>query len=220
MSMRLAIATTIVAFASGLAPVAGIAGAESGATDMIVEVAVDANRQPANGYHQVQPPPDSVGLSDCSRPSPAAVSQDIYACDPSAAAADVCWPAAASVLCLDDPWNKELRRYNYASVLPHVQPPATPQPLALLLDDGTRCRLRNGGAWGARADGLVGAYGCGLPNSTLAVLVPPDQGVQAIDRSQPLWTVKVGDLGNPETQFPPPQIHMVTTAWFAGDYSV
>jgi hypothetical protein len=35
----------------------------------------------------------------------------------------------------------------------------------------------------------------------------------AIDRSQPLWTVKVGSLGGVEPHLPPPQTRTVTTAW-------
>lgn len=67
-----------------------------------------------------------------------------------------CWPSTpGSLLCLDDPWNKQLHRV----ALPHVQPPAITDPIAMVLDDGTRCRLRNGGAWAGRDDGFVGVYG-------------------------------------------------------------
>jgi hypothetical protein len=94
-----------------------------------------------------------------------------------------------------------------------VQHPASPDPFALLLDDGTRCLFRNGGAWGGRDDGYVGVYGCG----DLAVLWLPSEGAgTCIDRSGPVWTVKVGQLGSPTNQFPPPQTRGVTTAWFAG----
>jgi len=56
-------------------------------------------------------------------------------------------------------------------------------------------------------------------NSNLAVLVLPSQGATAaIDRSMPVWTVKIGQLGSPTADFPPPQTHSVTTAWFAGDF--
>jgi hypothetical protein len=88
-------------------------------------------------------------------------------------------------------------------------------PFALLLDDGTQCRLRNGGAWGSRDDGLAGAYGC---NGESAVLTPlMDASTPAVDRSHPLWTVKVGPLGPDNVHFPPPETHTVTTAWFAGN---
>jgi hypothetical protein len=101
--------------------------------------------------------------------------------------------------------------------LPNVHPTTTPVPFALLLADGTRCRLRNGGAWGARDDGLVGAYGC--PDESPAVLVSATAkpGASAIDRSQAMWTVQVGSLGAGDAHLPPPQTRAVITAWFAGD---
>jgi hypothetical protein len=98
--------------------------------------------------------------------------------------------------------------------LPAVQPPATPMPFGLLLDDGTQCRLRNGGAWGGRDDGLYPAYGCS-PGENLAVL--EGTSAPAVDRAQLLWTVKVGPYGAGNVHFPPPQTHTVTTAWSAGN---
>ena len=62
----------------------------------------------------------------------------------------------------------------YTDPLPPVQPPATPMPFGLLLDDGTECRLRNGGAWGSRDDGLAGAYGC--PGETAVVVALQGRG--------------------------------------------
>lgn len=135
----------------------------------------------------------------------------------SAADAGTCWPSTpGSLLCVDDPWNMRLHRVTYGGQLPHVQPPAIQEPFAMVLDDGTRCRPRSGGAWGGRDDGYVGTYGCGAANSNLAVLWLPSQGPgSCIDRSAPLWTVKVGQLVTPSA---PPQTHPVTTAWFAGDF--
>jgi hypothetical protein len=101
--------------------------------------------------------------------------------------------------------------------LPPVQPNAMPEPFAMLLDDGTRCLQRNGGAWGGRDDGYVGTYLCGDPSANLAVLWLPSRGPgTCIDRSTPAWTVQIGQLGTPTTHFPPPRPHAVTTAWFAG----
>ena len=115
-------------------------------------------------------------------------------------------------MCGDDPWDRELHRVAYTDTLPAVQPPATPLPFGLLLDDGTECRLRNGGAWGGRDDGLYPAYGWS-PGQNIAVL--EGTTVPAVDRAHPLWTVKVGAYG--AGHFPPPQTHTVTTAWFAGN---
>ena len=119
---------------------------------------------------------------------------------------------------MDDPWNNRLYRVTYGGQLPPVQPTATPDPYAVVLDDGTRCLLRNGGAWGGRDDGYVGVYSCGDPSANLAVLWLPSQGAgTCINRSASVWTVNVGQLGTPGTQLPPPQTRAVTTVWFAGD---
>jgi hypothetical protein len=117
-------------------------------------------------------------------------------------------------LCINDPWDKHLHRVRYDGQLPQVQPPAIGDPLALVLDDGTRCRFRNGGARSGRDDGYVGVYDCGSADSNLAVLWLPSQGPgSCIDRSAPLWTVQLGQLGE---HFPPPHARAVTTAWFVG----
>jgi hypothetical protein len=199
---------------------AGFVGAQPPPTQVITAVPVGPNGEPINGYRLAPSQSNVDNVADCTTPSPAAVAGDIYYCSPSAAGADVCWPSTpGSLLCGDDPGDKELHRVSYTDPLPHVQPVAAPQPFALLLDDNTHCRLRNGGAWGGRQDGYVGAYGCGAANSNLAVLVLPSQGATAaIDRSMPVWTVKVGQLGSPTADFRPPQTHTVTTAWLAGDF--
>ena len=190
--------------------------ATPGTTDLVTVVAV-ANGEPVNGDHVIDRQP-SPNLSRCPGPSPAAVDNDIYACEPSQALAQVCWPAPGSVLCAVDPWSKELRRFPAPGALPAVDPPATPMPFALLLDDGTSCVLANGIDWGGRRDGLVPAYGCDRRVMSRGVLIDPGQDpVSAIDRSQALWTVRVGLLGPRGTSFEPPRQQTVTTAWYAGN---
>ncbi|WP_242670363.1 hypothetical protein [Mycobacterium decipiens] len=187
-------------------------------TQVITAVAVGSNGQPINGFREAPAQGNVTAASDCTRPSPSATADNIYYCSPSAAGAGTCWPSTpGSLLCVDNPWGKRLHRVTYDGPLPPVRPIATPDPFALVLDDGTRCLLRNGGAWGGRDDGYVGVYGCGDPSANLAVLWLPSQGPgTCIDRAAPVWTVKVGQLGTPSTHLPPPQIRGVTTAWFAG----
>jgi hypothetical protein len=73
---------------------------------------------------------------------------------------------------------------------------------------------------GGRADGTVPMYGCGQTTWSLGILAPPDWNpADAIDRTQPLWAVYVGQLGPPTTCQPPIR-HTVTTAWFAGNATV
>jgi serine/threonine protein kinase len=193
-------------------PAAAPTSAAPTATKVITVVPV-VNGQPANGYREGPSSPDGTSeVFECNA-APAAVDSSIYRCFPSVADADVCWPSTpGTLLCLYNPWDKRLDRKFYTDTLPAAAPPSSPQPFALLLDDGTQCRLRNGGAWTVRNDGYLGAYGC--PSDQPAVVIPAP-GAPAIDRSHPLWTVKVGPLGT--TNFPPPETHTVTTAWFAGN---
>lgn len=214
--MRWVKASAVVVFVAAVAlQTTGRVWADAGVTNVINVVAVNASGQPINGYHVVNRQ-TSANLSACTDPSPAAVSNDVYSCDPPVAAAEVCWPAPASVLCVVDPWNKGLRRFPAPGALPAVAPPASAVPFAMQLDDGTRCILPNGIDLGGRADDTVPIYGCGN-NLTLGVLAPPDWNPgDAIDRTQPLWAVFVGQLGPRDTPFPVPIRHTVTTAWFAG----
>ncbi|MBY0442260.1 MAG: hypothetical protein K2Q25_09025 [Mycobacteriaceae bacterium] len=188
--------------------------AAAGATQLSTVVAVDSSGQPVNGYRDItqdQPLPEPA---DCTEPSPAAVSANIYRCWPAYYSADVCWPASGlDLLCLDDPWAKQLHRIRVRAALAPVRPPTLAKPVALLLDDGTRCRLRNGGAWGHRYDDLQAFYGC-TANPGLMVLAPVD--ADPIDRSSPAWTVKIGAGVAQDRSSPEPVIHRVQTAWFAG----
>ncbi|OSC29233.1 hypothetical protein B8W69_09525 [Mycobacterium vulneris] len=194
---------------------AGPAGADPPATQVITVMAVGPSGEAINGYKVASGPGNVAQAGDCSEPSPSAVADDVYYCSPSAAGAGTCWPSTpGSLLCVDNPWDMQMHRVMFDGHLPPVRATATPDPFALTLDDGTRCLLRNGGAWGGRADGYTGVYGCG---SDLAVLWLPSQGAgSCIDRSSPAWTVKVGRLGAPDAVLPPPATRTVTEAWFAG----
>jgi hypothetical protein len=208
-------AALILVAVSGLSA-ADNADAAPTSTQVVTVVAV-ANGEPANGFQVINRQP-SANVSGCPRPSLAAVSNDIYACDPSESSAEVCWPAPASVLCLIDPWTKTLRRFASPGALPAVEPPATPMPFAMVLDDGTQCILPNGIDFGGGADGRVPVYGCGQREWSLGVVVAPDKPpTEAINRSKPLWTVIVGRMGPPTTPMGFVSEHAVTTAWFAGN---
>ncbi len=205
--------------AAMLIPTAAPAVADPASTQITNVVAVGPNGEPANGYHEAPPQDNASVVTDCTTPSPSAVANDIYYCSPTAAGAGTCWPSTPeSLLCVGDPWSAQLHRVSYAGQLPQVQPTATPDPFAVVLDDGTRCLLRNGGSWGGRDDGYVGVYGCGDPGSNLAVLWLPSAGPgTCFDRASPLWTVQLGQLGAPTDHFPPPVTRGVAAAWFAGN---
>jgi serine/threonine-protein kinase len=182
----------------------------AGRTRLITEVAVGADGQLANGYSEL-PTGDSTQLSGCDTPSPAAISQNIYSCYPSAAAADICWPSPpTSMLCMTNPWDKQVRRFSYdTSLLPMVQPPKTPEPFALMLDNGTHCLYISGGARRARSDGYVPDYACGADLNSY--VLGDASGSDPINRSNPTWTVTFEQPGFQT------QMRSVTTAWFAGN---
>ncbi len=214
-TLAAAVAAVTVAVCS---PV-GSALADPPPTQVITTVAVNPGGEPTNGYREAPSRGAVATVDQCTTASPSAVADNIYYCSPSAAGAGTCWPSTpGSLLCVDDPWDKLLHRVRYSGPLPPVQPIATPDPYALVLEDGARCLFRNGGAWGGRDDGYVGVYECGGPGSDLAVLWLPSRGPgTCIDRSGPVWTVKVGPVGVPGGQFPPPRTQAVRTAWLAGN---
>jgi len=147
---------------------------------------------------------------ECGHPSPASVSDQVQYCGPTAAAADICWPrdAGASVICLRDPWERILHGYAATGVVA-VKAVANPDPVGLELDDGTRCRLRNGGAWSGRDDDpqLAGFYGCGT-NGFVAAWGP--QGGSAFTKKDGSWTVRIG------TSTGPLRTAQVVTAYLVG----
>lgn len=193
---------------------AGSAAADPPPTQVITVVAVGPDGQAINGY-RVAAGPDSVGhASECSQPSPSAVDDNVYYCSPSAAGAGTCWPSTSgSLLCVDNPWDRQMHRVTFDGQLAPVRAPApraaVAQQAAGAVVEGQRERVRVGG--------YVGVYGCGGAGSDLAVLWQPSQGRgSCIDRSAPAWTVKVGRLGAPDAVLPPPATRTVTAAWLAG----
>jgi hypothetical protein len=90
-----------------------------------------------------------------------------------------------------------------------VQPPVSPEPFALTLDNGTHCQLITGGARRGRSDGYVPAYACGADLSA-SVLMEAGSGSDPINRSKPLWAVTFEQPGFQT------QVRSVSTAWFAG----
>jgi hypothetical protein len=198
-------------------PVAAPTSTAVTATTVITVAAVVAGK-PANGYQEVPNAASPTHINDvfgCTA-SQAAAAANIFYCLPSAASADVCWPATpGSLLCVDDPWAKGLFRVTVTDHLPYAAPQPTPLPFAALLDDGSRCRLYPSGPREIRDDGRWGVYYCSGGNAILKASINADE-TSAIDRSSPLWAVQVGPPGPESVHFPPPETHAVTTAWFAG----
>ncbi|WP_185845455.1 triacylglycerol lipase [Kibdelosporangium aridum] len=186
------------------------------ATKVVNVVAVDKNGNPAKGYTVT----DDGWTVDCSPPqpypSPSSVGRNIVQCGAHADAADVCWtkPDRVTLLCGGDPWVKTLTVYRASREVPAVPAAKDPEPWGLELDNGLKCRIRDGGAWSGRSDNLVGAYHCAP--GTDVVLVAQKQGAETIDKSTRAWTVLIGVLDDKSTGSPPPTKVMVRTAYFAG----
>src|SRR5580704_13679134 len=93
---------------------AGPASADPPPTQVITTVAVGPNGQPINGYQEANARGNVFEVNDCTTPSPSAVVNNIYYCSPSAAGAGTCWPSMpASLLCVDNTWDKGLHRVTY-----------------------------------------------------------------------------------------------------------
>lgn len=138
-------------------------------------------------------------------------------CGAAAQSADVCWPGTGhKLLCGTEPWDRTLIEWEITSGrLPlRAEPSATPEPWGLELADGRRCRVRVGGAWGGRADGMVGAYSC--TGSQNQVVLQGADATTAIDRSTAIWTVQLGRLGAGSPDLGSPAKVPVRTAYFAG----
>lgn len=137
------------------------------------------------------------GPIDCdySSPSRSAVEDNLQECGPTPASADSCLvlPPGTTALCLSDPFSTTVVRNavsGHASTTSTA--PKSAVPIALVLDDGTQCRLRIGGSWPtpqAKPD-YIGYYGCSLGSTFQAVWGP--QGGDGITQSPDGWTVQLG----------------------------
>lgn len=163
---------------------------------------------------------------DCSFGSPARYDKTtgVRSCGSTADSADACWPAADAehVLCVLDPFAKVVSRIG-AEGLTTPRKPLTegPVPFALVLDDGTQCRVRIGGAWDRPDDhpDWVGYYGCranspvAAPDNVIAVWGPggeDDARDSGIDKGFGGWSVAAGPAhGHLDT-------HKVTKVFYVG----
>jgi hypothetical protein len=190
------------------------------ATNRVTVRPVTAAGQPAAGYQvTTETWPDFTCTAGAfAGASPSAVGPDIRFCGPSASNTVACWKSAVptTVLCLRDPFGHVLVRVTYAGTFAPVAAPANPAPQGLLLADGTRCLIRDGGAWSflSQRPGWVGWYWCSNGSDVYG-----PQGGYGIDRSAPMWTVQTVDektLNATTGASGPITEHAVTTAYYDG----
>lgn len=121
-------------------------------------------------------------------PSPVSLDAGPVGCSPSAAYALACWngPTATSALCYRDPWQRKVVQVGTGGRLPTLRPSAQPSPLGLVLGNGDRCSLRDGGAWRELDNHpeLYGTYSCTGPD-----VIWGGNHSDGIDRSGRLWKV-------------------------------
>jgi hypothetical protein len=172
---------------------------------------VTAAGLPAHGYSVVREHDDGVLCTD--GPSPVAVDANIRFCGSSATNTVACWKSAvpSTVLCLRDPRTHTLARISYQLRFAPTPAPAHPVPQALVLDDGTRCLVRDGGAWNLVAGhpSWVGWYYC--PGA--ADVYGPLGGI-GIDQTTRNWTVRTVTF--PAGKAPVVAMHSVETAYYVG----
>jgi hypothetical protein len=206
-----AVSTTLAAVGSAsptaaTSPVATVSSAAGPATQRVVLTPVDGHGAATTGWSVGTMNEDANAPVDCGAgggtvtASPDAVSGGVYLCYPSAADADTCWAAAApgKVLCVMNPFGRVVEElYVQGTALPAVAAPAAPVPLGLVLANGARCRLRDGGAWGSptAAPNDDGYYSCDQAHGI--VWAPANSSTGGIDMTGPRWTVLVGDVTGP-----------------------
>jgi hypothetical protein len=82
-------------------------------------------------------------------------------------------------------------------------------PLALILDDGAHCLIRDGGSWPTLAayPDWIGTYSCNTSNDRILWASDGD----GVNRTNRAWTVT--STGKSNT----PVLHAVKVAYFAGN---
>jgi hypothetical protein len=171
---------------------ANAARASHPATAKVVVHPVTTTGHARAGFAVQSEPGDTV---DCSfaDPSPGALSRNIEFCSPSAAYAIACWKSATAhhVLCMRDPTAKKLvklpRTGKFASTARAHK--AQRAPLLIVLGDGTRCSIRDGGAWGTLQShpNWAGSYSCDHHG---VVWTPPNAKHNGVNESTASWTVR------------------------------
>jgi hypothetical protein len=165
------------------------------ATQSIIIRPVTSTGKASSGFHvKAQGEKDAI---DCSGrdPSPGAVDRNIEECSPSAAYAIACWKAATAhhVLCTRNPSSHRLYRIPLTSSFAKtaVAKPKSRAPLLIVLTDGTRCSIRDGGAWAILKShpNWSGSYSCTKHG---VVWASPHAKHYGINESTASWTVHTG----------------------------
>jgi hypothetical protein len=195
-SVPLALLTALLAMVATLFPIAtssavapsqrAVGRDRPAATEFVFVRPVTTAGRPAPGWKVRR----ERGSATCSGPSPSAVNPGIVSCFPTALALRACWKSAHhTVLCVRSARRHTLVRIHRTGRYPSVHAPAKPAPMNLVLADGRRCVIRDGGAWGAppHHPHWIGFYSC----QRHASVYGPARGRDGINRSHKRWTVRI-----------------------------
>lgn len=159
------------------------------ATQKVTLRPVTATHRAAAGYHVVTASGSPIDCNSAPA-SRVAVNRDIVECGPAYLYPVACWHAARPrfALCLRNPFGHEvdrIRARHFSST--HVGPRKHPVPYGLVLDNGAKCQIRLGGAWGSpkQHPNWVGFYFCNKGGFVYA----PMSSRTGINQSHPSWTV-------------------------------
>lgn len=109
---------------------------------------------------------------------------------------------------------KKLYQFDGVQIDPDDSSGLTLQPWKIELENGTKCIIRLGGAWGSGADGRVGTYHC--EGAKTVVLTRPGDAFNAgIKTESDIMYAQVGVLGNADEQLPEPTLVPICVAHYA-----
>lgn len=148
--------------------------------------------------------------------SPVSRSAGTHSCGTTADYTYACWNDPASrrhMLCLSTPWDRTVQRVNVSNLRQDQPPYDGPSPYGIELADGSQCRFRLGGAWGATPPGTLATYGC----DNGWILLRPDSGAEFEKRDDGSWWVLAyhESPGGPEDQEPAQRVEITTVYWMA-----
>jgi hypothetical protein len=198
--MRRHVFTAMAAVVAGILAAGSVAATATAATpakatQKITVRPVTSQGRPAAGYKAVA---SDDGPITCSAgngkaiPSPSAVSNQIAFCSPDAAYALACWADGGDhrfAYCLFDPTKRVISKVELQGSFGRATKPKKALPMALRLDNGRVCLLRDGGA-GSSLQGhpdWAEYYFCGT--SGYSVWAPMNG--TGINGAHSAWTVSV-----------------------------
>jgi hypothetical protein len=167
--------------------------AASPPTRSVIIRPVTSAGQPARGFHARTQQTDPIDCSTAA-PSPSSVDRNVDWCAPEDAYAIACWQTVTAhhALCMFNPSTHRLYRVpltgSFASTA--VVKARTRAPLLIVLADGARCSIRDGGAWGPAPKAhpnWAPFYGCSKRG---VVWGPPHAKHYGINESRASWTVR------------------------------